>query len=149
MRYRGKDLNIYIDVKGIRHKIAHSQSCELDISRALIDMAGLTKLQWAIVRGDRCRWSVACSSILTEDLDTATQWLTEGTDVWLEFGVGGIIKRGKAILSRVHTVGNNHSIGSMDLEFTGNGRLSPASMDYKTLIYNTDWFTPDLKLKNY
>lgn len=149
MKYSGKDLNIYIERNGKRQKVAYSQSCELDINRGLVSIAGFSRSLWDNVKGDRCGWSVSGSSILTDDISTTMQWLIEGTNMWLEFGVDGQTKRGKAILSRVHNTGNNRSIGSMDLEFIGNGRLSPVSVDYKSLIYNTDWFTKDLKLKNY
>lgn len=148
MKYRGRDIELYVQNKQEVRKIAHSTSCELDISRSLTLTSGLSNNTWNGYRKGRSSWILSCDTLHTDEVTYIRELLLSGKAVYIKFFMLAGPKMGKAIVQNISINDQVKDIGSISVVFRGIGRLTSGT-DLKKLIYNSDFFELDLTLINY
>lgn len=141
MRYKGKNLMLFVRHGENMKGIAYSTGCELDVDGGLVEVASFDAARWRNYRRDRCGWSLTVQALLSDEAENVHDFLDliQGGAVYLTFSTvddapngrpagGGesnkqIDKGGYAYLTRITYTGQVHSMASFSAEFTGNGEL--------------------------
>lgn len=156
MRYKGKNLTVFVRHGENMKGIAYSTGCELDVDGGLVEVASFEAARWRNYRRDRCGWSVTVQALLSDEAENVHDFLEliQGGAVYLTFSTvddapngrpagGGesnkqVDKGGYAYLTRITYTGQVHSMASFSAEFTGNGKLVNLSdAQFLTGINNT------------
>lgn len=148
MKYRGRDIELYVQDNREIRKIAHSTSCELDISRSLTLTSGLFDKSWNGYHKGRSSWTIRCEVLQTDDVDYLRKLLLTGKAVYIKFFTATRSKMGKAIVQNIGFNDQVRDVGRISVLLRGIGRLTEGD-DLKRLIYNSDFFELDLTLINY
>lgn len=148
MKYRGRDIELYVQDKQEVRKIAYSTGCELDISRSLILTSELSNNTWNGYCRGRSSWTLSCDTLHTDEVTYIRELLLSGKAVYIKFFMLAGPKMGKAIVQNISINDQVKDIGSISVVFRGIGRLTSGT-DLKKLIYNSDFFELDLTLINY
>ena len=157
MRYKGKNLMLFVRHGENMKGIAYSTGCELDVDGGLVEVASFDAARWRNYRRDRCGWSLTVQALLSDEAENVHDFLDliQGGAVYLTFSTvddapngrpaGGdesnkqIDKGGYAYLTRITYTGQVHSMASFSAEFTGNGELVNLSdAQFLTGINNTE-----------
>lgn len=141
MKYKGKDLLVFVK-KGEIHKcIAFSTGCELDISRNLIEVASFDSAYWNNYKADKLGWTMTCSALLSDEAENEFEFLSliQGGDIYVSFASvessalpresstvqpdGRLRYGGYAVLNRLTYTGQMGNMATFSVDFTGNGGL--------------------------
>lgn len=142
MKYKGKDLLVFVE-RSEKHKcIAYSTGCELDVSRNLIEVAAFESAGWSNYKGDKLGWTLTCSALLSDEAENEFQFLNliQGGKIYVSFASvessvlprnagtvqpdGRLRYGGYAILNRLTYTGQMGNMATFSVEFTGDGGLS-------------------------
>lgn len=149
MKYRGRDIELYVQDKQEVRKIAYSTGCELDISRSLTLTSGLSNNTWNGYRKGRSSWILSCDTLHTDEVTYIRELLLTGKTVYVHFRFSRWSKIGKAIIVKITENEQKDNMSRMSIQLQGVGRLIDGDDVYKILIFNTDFFELTTMLKNY
>lgn len=142
MKYKGKDIMVFVEKGGVKKCIAYSTGCELDINRSFVEVASLDTADWEDYKPDKLGWGITCAALVSDEAENELEFLKliQGGKIYVSFASvassplpriagqlqpdGRLTYGGYTLLSRLTYTGQMGSMATFSVDFKGTGELA-------------------------